>query len=47
MLLLESLPYRCPAYTQMITKLMKASVRSVALDIVMDTSSSYGEVNNH
>jgi CHASE2 domain-containing sensor protein/tRNA A-37 threonylcarbamoyl transferase component Bud32 len=39
---LKSFPYKRVAYAQAITKLMKAGARSVALDIVFDTPSSYG-----
>jgi CHASE2 domain-containing sensor protein/tRNA A-37 threonylcarbamoyl transferase component Bud32 len=39
---LKSFPYQRAAYGQVITKLIKAGARSVALDIVFDTQSSYG-----
>ncbi|MBN3884627.1 MAG: CHASE2 domain-containing serine/threonine-protein kinase [Nostoc sp.] len=39
---LKSYPYQRAAYAQVITKLIKAGARSVALDIVFDTASSYG-----
>ncbi|MEH1969911.1 MULTISPECIES: CHASE2 domain-containing serine/threonine-protein kinase [unclassified Nostoc] len=39
---LKSFPYQRAAYSQVITKLIKAGARSVALDIVFDTQSSYG-----
>lgn len=39
---LKSYPYQRAAYAQIITKLIKAGVRSVAIDVVFDTPSSYG-----
>jgi CHASE2 domain-containing sensor protein len=39
---LKSYPYKRAAYAQIITKLVKAGVRSVAVDVVFDTPSSYG-----
>ncbi|MDZ8237326.1 MAG: serine/threonine-protein kinase [Nostoc sp. ChiQUE01a] len=39
---LKSFPYKRAAYAQVITKLMKAGVRSVAINLVFDTPSSYG-----
>ncbi|MEH2014315.1 CHASE2 domain-containing serine/threonine-protein kinase [Nostoc sp.] len=39
---LKSYPYKRAAYTQVITKLIKAGVRSVAVDVLFDTQSSYG-----
>ncbi|MEA5604191.1 CHASE2 domain-containing serine/threonine-protein kinase [Nostoc sp. UHCC 0252] len=39
---LKSYPYQRAAYAQIITKLIKAGVRSVAVDVVFDTPSSYG-----
>ncbi|MEH1864106.1 MAG: CHASE2 domain-containing serine/threonine-protein kinase [Nostoc sp.] len=39
---LKSYPYKRAAYAQIITKLIKAGVRSVAIDVVFDTPSSYG-----
>ncbi len=39
---LKSYPYKRAAYAQIITKLMKAGVRSVGVDVVFDTPSSYG-----
>ncbi|MBE8998568.1 CHASE2 domain-containing protein [Nostoc sp. LEGE 12447] len=39
---LKSYPYKRAAYSQIITKLIKAGVRSVAIDVVFDTPSSYG-----
>jgi len=40
--LLKSFPYKRAVYAQVIAKLIKAGVRSVAIDIVFDTPSSYG-----
>ncbi|WP_298906105.1 CHASE2 domain-containing protein [uncultured Nostoc sp.] len=39
---LKSYPYKRAAYAQVITKLIKAGVRSVAVDVLFDTQSSYG-----
>ncbi|AFZ22547.1 putative transmembrane sensor domain protein [Cylindrospermum stagnale PCC 7417] len=39
---LKSFPYKRAAYAQIITNLIKAGARSVALDVVFDTPSSYG-----
>ncbi|QSJ17390.1 CHASE2 domain-containing protein [Nostoc sp. UHCC 0702] len=39
---LKSFPFKRTAYAQIIEKLIKAGARSVALDIVFDTPSSYG-----
>ncbi|WP_193197181.1 CHASE2 domain-containing serine/threonine-protein kinase [Nostoc sp. MG11] len=39
---LKSFPYKRAAYAQVISKLIKAGVRSVAIDVVFDTPSSYG-----
>lgn len=39
---LKSYPYKRAAYAQVITKLIEAGVRSVAVDVVFDTPSSYG-----
>ncbi|MFN6482711.1 MULTISPECIES: CHASE2 domain-containing serine/threonine-protein kinase [unclassified Nostoc] len=39
---LKSYPYQRAAYSQVITKLIQAGARSVALDVVFDTKSSYG-----
>ncbi|MFN6464617.1 MAG: CHASE2 domain-containing serine/threonine-protein kinase [Nostoc sp. DedVER02] len=39
---LKSYPYKRAAYAQIITKLVKAGVRSVAVDVIFDTPSSYG-----
>ncbi|MBD2385980.1 serine/threonine-protein kinase [Cylindrospermum sp. FACHB-282] len=39
---LKSFPYKRAAYAQIITNLMQAGARSVALDVVFDTPSSYG-----
>lgn len=39
---LKSFPFKRAAYAQVTEKLIKAGVRSVALDIVFDTPSSYG-----
>ncbi|WP_375501021.1 CHASE2 domain-containing protein [uncultured Nostoc sp.] len=43
---LESYPYKRAAYAQVITKLIKAGVRSVAVDVVFDTPSSYGATDD-
>ena len=43
---LESYPYKRAAYAQIITKLIKAGVRSVAIDVVFDTPSSYGATDD-
>jgi CHASE2 domain-containing sensor protein/tRNA A-37 threonylcarbamoyl transferase component Bud32 len=43
---LKSYPYKRAAYAQVITKLIKAGARSVALDIVFDTQSSYGATDD-
>ncbi|MBN3909313.1 MAG: CHASE2 domain-containing protein [Nostoc sp. NMS1] len=43
---LKSYPYRRAAYAQIITKLIKAGVRSVAIDVVFDTPSSYGATDD-
>ncbi|MTJ55340.1 CHASE2 domain-containing protein [Anabaena sp. UHCC 0253] len=40
---LKSFPYKREAYAQVITKLMKAGAKSVALDLVFDKPSTYGE----
>ncbi len=39
---LQKFPYKREAYAQVIEKLIKAGARSVALDVVFDTPSSYG-----
>ncbi len=39
---LKSFPYKRAAYAQVITKLIKAGARSVAVDVLFDTPSSYG-----
>ncbi|MBD2439739.1 CHASE2 domain-containing serine/threonine-protein kinase [Nostoc sp. FACHB-110] len=39
---LKSFPFKRAAYAQIIEKLVKAGARSVALDVVFDTPSSYG-----
>ncbi|MEH2447625.1 MAG: serine/threonine-protein kinase [Nostoc sp.] len=39
---LKSYPYKRAAYAQVITKLIKVGVRSVAVDVLFDTQSSYG-----
>ncbi|MEH2278041.1 MAG: CHASE2 domain-containing protein [Nostoc sp.] len=39
---LKSYPFKRAAYAQVITKLIKAGVRSVAVDVLFDTQSSYG-----
>jgi CHASE2 domain-containing sensor protein/tRNA A-37 threonylcarbamoyl transferase component Bud32 len=43
---LKSFPYKRAAYAQIITNLMEAGVRSVALDVVFDTPSSYGSADD-
>jgi CHASE2 domain-containing sensor protein/tRNA A-37 threonylcarbamoyl transferase component Bud32 len=43
---LKSYPYKRAAYAQIITKLVKAGVRSVAVDVVFDTPSSYGATDD-
>ncbi|HYX19016.1 MAG TPA: CHASE2 domain-containing serine/threonine-protein kinase [Nostoc sp.] len=43
---LKSYPYKRAAYAQIITKLIKAGVRSVAVDVVFDTPSSYGATDD-
>ncbi|MEH1778369.1 MAG: CHASE2 domain-containing serine/threonine-protein kinase [Nostoc sp.] len=43
---LKSYPYQRAAYSQVITKLIQAGARSVALDIVFDTTSSYGATDD-
>jgi len=43
---LKSFPYKRAAYAQVITKLMKAGVRSVAVDVIFDTPSSYGATDD-
>ncbi|MGM3306792.1 CHASE2 domain-containing protein [Anabaena sp. WFMT] len=43
---LKSFPYKRVAYAQVISKLMKAGARAVALDIVFDRPSSYGEADD-
>ncbi|MTJ11314.1 CHASE2 domain-containing protein [Anabaena sp. UHCC 0187] len=43
---LKSFPYKREAYAHVITKLMKAGAKSVALDIVFDKPSGYGEVDD-
>jgi CHASE2 domain-containing sensor protein/tRNA A-37 threonylcarbamoyl transferase component Bud32 len=43
---LKSFPYKRAAYAQIIDKLMQAGARAVALDIVFDTPSSYGEADD-
>jgi len=39
---LKSFPFKRAAYAQIIEKLIKAGARSVAIDVVFDTPSSYG-----
>ncbi|MBD2561074.1 MULTISPECIES: CHASE2 domain-containing serine/threonine-protein kinase [Nostoc] len=39
---LKSYPYKRAAYAQIITKLIKAGARSVAVDVIFDTTSRYG-----
>ncbi|MBW4630563.1 MAG: CHASE2 domain-containing protein [Iphinoe sp. HA4291-MV1] len=39
---LQAFPFKRAAYAQVIEKLIKAGARSVALDVVFDTPSSYG-----
>lgn len=43
---LKSFPYQRAAYAEVISKLMDAGARTVALDIVFDTPSSYGEADD-
>ncbi len=43
---LKSFPYKRATYAQVIEKLMQVGVRSVALDVVFDTPSSYGAVDD-
>lgn len=43
---LKSFPFKRAAYAQVIEKLMQAGARSVALDIVFDTPSSYGQADD-
>jgi CHASE2 domain-containing sensor protein/tRNA A-37 threonylcarbamoyl transferase component Bud32 len=43
---LKSFPYQRAAYAQIITKLMNAGARSVALDLVFDAPSIYGEADD-
>ncbi|MEH1895248.1 MAG: CHASE2 domain-containing serine/threonine-protein kinase [Nostoc sp.] len=43
---LKSYPYKRAAYAQIITKLIKAGVRSVAVDVIFDTPSSYGATDD-
>jgi CHASE2 domain-containing sensor protein/tRNA A-37 threonylcarbamoyl transferase component Bud32 len=44
---LKSYPYKRAAYAQVITKLIKAGARSVALDIVFNTQSIYGDTDDN
>ena len=43
---LKSYPFKRAAYSQVITKLIKAGARSVAVDVVFDTPSSYGATDD-
>ncbi len=43
---LKSHPYQRAAYAQVVTKLVKAGARSVAIDVVFDTPSSYGTTDD-
>lgn len=43
---LKSFPYQRAAYAQVINKLMAAGARSVALNVVFDTTSSYGDADD-
>ncbi|MBD2532648.1 CHASE2 domain-containing protein [Nostoc flagelliforme FACHB-838] len=43
---LKSYPYQRAAYAQVITKLIKAGARSVAVDVVFDMPSSYGATDD-
>ncbi|BDI18679.1 serine/threonine protein kinase [Nostoc cf. commune SO-36] len=43
---LKSFPYQRAAYAQVITKLIKAGARSVAVDVVFDMPSSYGATDD-
>jgi CHASE2 domain-containing sensor protein/tRNA A-37 threonylcarbamoyl transferase component Bud32 len=43
---LKSFPYKRAAYAQIITKLVKAGARSIAIDVVFDRPSSYGEADD-
>jgi CHASE2 domain-containing sensor protein/tRNA A-37 threonylcarbamoyl transferase component Bud32 len=43
---LQSFPYQRVAYAQAIDKLMQAGARSVALDLVFDKPSSYGQADD-
>ncbi|TAF12193.1 MAG: CHASE2 domain-containing protein [Nostocales cyanobacterium] len=43
---LKSFPYQRAAYAQVITKLIDAGARVVALDVVFDQPSSYGEADD-
>lgn len=43
---LKSFPFKRAAYAQVIEKLMQAGARAVALDVVFDTPSSYGQADD-
>lgn len=43
---LKPFPYKRAAYAQLITKLVEAGARSVALDVVFDQSSTYSEADD-
>ncbi|MDF5719717.1 MAG: serine/threonine-protein kinase [Rhizonema sp. PD37] len=43
---LKAFPFKREAYAKVIDKLMKAGARSVALDVVFDTPSRYGETDD-
>ncbi|MBW4616975.1 MAG: CHASE2 domain-containing protein [Desmonostoc vinosum HA7617-LM4] len=43
---LKSFPYKRAAYGQIVAKLMKAGARSVGVDIIFDTQSSYGDTDD-
>ncbi|XZF62266.1 MAG: CHASE2 domain-containing protein [Gloeotrichia echinulata DVL01] len=43
---LKSFPFKRAAYAQVIEKLMQAGARSVALDVVFDSESSYGTADD-
>jgi len=43
---LKSFPFKRAAYAQIIEKLMQAGAKSVALDVVFDTPSSYGSADD-
>lgn len=43
---LKSFPFKRTAYAQVIEKLLKAGAKSVVLDVVFDTPSSYGQADD-